>query len=194
MGDTATARREDPRVTRSKAQVLDAAVALLVEEGAAGFTIEKVAARAGVARTTIYRHWPDRGELIVDALGSLGQQPTLAHTDDLLADVRTHLTELAAGLEGATWGALLPSVIDAAARDPAVADLARAFSASRRAALRGRLDAAVAEGRLPGDLDTDLLAAQLVGPLFYRRLLSHQPVTPAVIDQVVRPVGALLAR
>lgn len=190
MGEARTERREDPRVTRSKAQVLAAAVDLLAHDGATGFTIEKVAVRSGVARTTIYRHWPERGELIFDAIGSLGEALPIAHTDDLLADLRANLRDLAAALARSTWAALLPTVIDAAARDETFAGLARAFSNARRAPLRGRLDAAVADGTLRPDVDTDLLAAQLVGPLFYRRLVSHQPITGAVVDQVLSAVTA----
>ena len=178
--------REDPRVTRSKAHVLAAAVDVLRDEGAGGLTIEKVALRSGVARTTIYRHWPDRGELLFSALGSLGDKPALAHTDDLAADLRVALRDLAAALRRSTWAALMPTIMDASERDAEFAALARRFGVGRRAPLRRRLDAAVAAGRLPADLDTDLLAAQLVGPLFYRRFVSRQPITGRVVDQVVR--------
>ncbi len=183
---SAPARREDPRITRSKACALAAAIEILRADGASGLTIEKVALHSGVARTTIYRHWPDRNELLFDAIGSLGQALAVAHTSDVQADVRAHLRELAAALKRSTWAALLPTVIDASAHDAEFAALARSFSSARRSPLRRRLDAAVVAGELPTDIDTDLLAAQLVGPLFYRRFVSHQPVTGAVVDQVVR--------
>jgi Tetracyclin repressor-like, C-terminal domain len=118
----------------------------------------------------------------------------LAHTDDLVTDLRAHLRDLSAALKRSTWAALLPTVIDTSARDAGFAALARAFSASRRAPLRLRLDAALASGQLPGDIDTDVLAAQLTGPLFYRRFVSHQPISAAVVDQIVRLTVAPLVR
>lgn len=174
--------------------MLATAVDILREEGAPGLTIERVAQRSGVARTTIYRHWPGRAELLFDAIGSLGHSMALDDSGDLVADLRAHLRDLSAALKGSTWAALLPTVIDASARDAGFAALARAFSASRRAPLCDRLDAAVASGQLPADLDTDVLAAQLTGPLFYRRFVSHQPVTGAVVDQVMRTTVVPLIR
>ena len=82
-----TTEHEDPRRARSRARVLEAAVAILGEDGQPGLTIEAVAARSGVAKTTIYRQFADRDELHVAAVHSVAPTMPMPTTDDLQADV-----------------------------------------------------------------------------------------------------------
>ena len=170
-----------------------AAVALLQDEGYRGFSIEGVSARSGVARTTIYRHWPEPQVLLLDAFRSVKfpaeHTPRFAPTADLHADLVREMRGLAAGLTSSDWVEVLPAIIEAVEREPEFLALARVFVEERRKPVRQRVELAVREGDLPGDSDIDLLLSQLGGPLFYRRLIAHQPVDDhAMIDRLVRQV------
>ena len=88
--DTATAAASDPRIERTRQVVLDAVLALVAESGYGAVTIEAVAARSGVAKSTIYRHWPGRAELVNDAFRTL--QPPVYECQG--GDVRSRVVQL----------------------------------------------------------------------------------------------------
>lgn len=182
---------EDPRRARSRARVVEAAVAVLREHGAQGLTIEAVAARSGVAKTTIYRQFTGREELHAAALASAAWPIEMVATADLLADVTEFLQALDGGLRSEELAAVLATAIDGAERSPSLAAILAGEATGRRAALVGRLQAAQRTGQLAADADLDLLHAQLVGPVFFRRFMSRQPTGPewvaALVAAVLRP-------
>jgi AcrR family transcriptional regulator len=196
MGDeTCDTARCDPRVARSRATVLAAASALLAEEGLPGLTVEAVSSRSGVAKTTIYRHWPSRAALVVDAFRSAGCGMAPPDTGDLREDLVALLGGLAAELRDSGWAAALPGLTDAAQRDPELADLQREMIRASRCALDAVIDAAVARGEAPADLDRDHAAMLLGGPLFYRRLVALTPVDePGLPELIVDAVLPALLR
>lgn len=181
---------EDPRVARTRESVLAAAGEVLAEEGREGFTIDAIARRSGVARTTIYRHWPEPGDLLFDAVRAMGHKvPGVEHgsvRDDLVA----LFCGLAAGLDDSCLGRAMPVLLDIARRDPALEPLHREFVAERRrppveAVVRG-----IGRGELPDDVDPELLVDRIAGPIFYRHLVQQEPYRP---DEVVRLVDDVLA-
>ena len=97
-------------------------------------------------------------------------------------------TDLARVLRTARWTAVLPSIIDAAERDPAVADVYRKLQHGYSAPLEAVIRRAVARGELPDDTDAAVLTAALTGPLFFRRWFSREPVTDAFARQIVARV------
>ncbi len=176
----------DPRVMRSRAAILDACADLISEQGLAGVTIEAVAARSGAAKTTIYRHWPSREALLIEAFGVCSGAPSPGEDrGDAREDLRHVLGGLARKLGDEDWVAAMGSLIDAAARDPELARLHAATMAERRRPLTDALARAAGRGELPADLDVDAAAALLAGPLFYRALVAREPVTPGFVDTVV---------
>lgn len=178
--------RTDPRVVRSRAAILDACADLIAEEGFAGVTIEAVAARSGAAKTTVYRHWPSRAALLVEAFGICSGPPgVLADTGSTRDDVREVLVGLSRNLNDGDWLAAMGSLLDAAARDPELARLHAATLAERRRPLTDALDRGVARGDLPGDLDVEHAVSVLAGPLFYRALVDRDPVGADFIAAVV---------
>lgn len=186
--------RCDPRVARSKAAILQAAAGLLGDEGLAGTSVEAIAARAGVAKTTIYRHWPDRAALLLDAVSGLGDAYRAEDTADLRHDLVVSLREIEQRITRSPFSRVLPALIDAAERDPAMAAAFEAHGQARRRHLLARLSKAVAAGELPADTDVTLLHALLVGPLFYQRLLGHKAMKrsdiEALVDLVLAGAGA----
>jgi AcrR family transcriptional regulator len=179
-------------VVRSKASILEACAELIEEEGFAGVSIEAVAARSGAAKTTIYRHWPSRDALLIDAFGVCADAPqTAPDTGSLHGDLVMLLWGLARSLADEGWCSALRSLVDAASRDPELARLHAAFVTERRRPLTDVLERAVARGLLPSGIDIDRAVSILVGPLFYRAMVSREPLDDAFVRAVVD--GALPA-
>jgi AcrR family transcriptional regulator len=178
-------RSEDPRVARSKAAVLDATRDLLREAGFSGVTIEAVALRSGVAKTTIYRHWPERADLLLDAFALPDERPPVPCTDDLRSDLLFALRVMARELHHGDWIALMPAMIEASERDEEFLAVSRPFIESKREPLKHRLRVAVRAGDLPADVDLELALASFIAPMFYRRLITHQPLTDRVVERIV---------
>lgn len=177
---------------RSRAAVLDATVALLFERGYAGTSVDEIARRSGVAKTTIYRHWPARTDLLREACSTIGTPLTAPDTGALKGDVAALLHELVALLRSAKWTAVLPSIIDAAERDPAIAAMYSTLQDGYSAVLEDVLARAIDRGELPGDTDVSVLVALLTGPFFYRRWFSREALSDAFTAQVIeRVLGAL---
>jgi AcrR family transcriptional regulator len=161
--------------------VLNAADDLLVEKGFAGVTIEGIAARAGVAKQTIYRWWNSKTDILLDNFAEDAARH-LAPTDH--DDLRSYLRGLAEFLTTNDAGAVLRALIGQAQHDP---ELALRFRARFLDSLHAR-DRAVLErarDQLPPDLDLDLAVDQLVGPIYYRVLVTGQPVDDAFVDALV---------
>src|SRR5450755_1966661 len=105
----------DPRVILSRERVLTSTLDLLTETGLGGLTIDDVSKRSGVAKTTIYRHWPNRSALVIDAcLRMTDGDEEPPDTGSLEGDVRAILTNLADLLVTARWSSILPSIVDGA--------------------------------------------------------------------------------
>ena len=178
----ARSTRLDSRVERSQNTVLTAAFELLSESGVGGFSVDEVARRSGVAKTTIYRHWPTREALVIDACSRISAEQTAPDTGSLEGDLTAILTDIAHLLETANWSSVLPSIVDIAERDPEFADIHSKIQRGHAAPLREVLDRAVHRGELPADADLSTLVAALLGPLFYRRWFSRE----AIDDRFVR--------
>jgi AcrR family transcriptional regulator len=178
--------RTDPRVARSRASILDACAEVLAEQGFSGVTIEAVAARSGAAKTTIYRHWDSREALMIEAFGACSGPPgPPPATGSVREDVRAVLTGLAAKLNESDWRATMCSLLDAASRDEGLARLHVVTVAERRRPLTDALERGIASGELPADLDVEQAVAMIAGPLFYRAMVSREPLDAGFIDAVV---------
>ncbi|MFK0159015.1 TetR/AcrR family transcriptional regulator [Streptomyces sp. NPDC090499] len=175
------------RSQEARLAVLEAADDLLVEKGFAGVTMEGIAARAGVAKQTVYRWWRTKTDVLMDAfLQDADEDLTPPDSGDLAADLRTYLRRLAVFLGTSHAGAVYRALIAQAQHDPA---FAREFRSRCLAVQRHRdvvlLERALAAGRLPAGLDPDAEADQLVGPLYYRVLVSAGPVDEGFVDTLV---------
>jgi AcrR family transcriptional regulator len=175
----------DPRIERSRRVVLAAALELLGEQGYGGLTIEAVAARAGVGKSTIYRHWEGKLALVEDAFRTLKfvENPPVGGT--VRERVTAMLTQVATKLSDSTWSSCMPALIDAAERDDQVREVHNALFEERRAVLVGLLEEGVSSGELPAGTDLVLVAETLIGPLIVRRLLTSRPMDPAGVPALV---------
>ncbi len=183
----------DPRVARSRAAVLEVTLELLAEMGLAATTIEAIATRSGVAKTTIYRHWNSRAEVIVDAVRSAAEPHPIPTSGDLRSDLITFIEHLADRLRRGRLAGLLPTLVDAAARDPEIATLYHELIEQRRQPVRALIEGAIADGSIAPSVDAELLADILVGALFVRLLVTRQTIAGDTAASIVDVVldGAL---
>jgi TetR/AcrR family transcriptional regulator of autoinduction and epiphytic fitness len=175
----------DPRVERSRRVILEAVLDELGEVGYGTLTIEGVATRARVGKSTIYRHWPSKLELVEDAFRTLKAPVTVPSEGTLRSRLIAVIEQVARVVEQSTYSACMPALIDAAERDPNVRAFHNRFSAERRAGLVGLLRDATASGELPATTDPEILADALVGPILLRRLMLGQTVGTEIATQIV---------
>jgi AcrR family transcriptional regulator len=182
------ADKVDGRVRRSRDRVLTTTFELLGDSGVGGFTVEEVARRSGVAKTTIYRHWPSREALVIDACSRISDEQEVPDTGSVEGDVTAILANIGHLLGTARWSSVLPSIVDVAERDPEFADLHRRIQHGHAAPLREVIDRAALRGEIPATVDRSTMIAGLMGPLFYRRWFSREPIDEQFIQTIVRNV------
>ena len=174
-----------PRSVRAEAAILEATLALLGEAGFSGLTVDGIAARAGVGKATIYRHWPGKAHVVVDALRAhLPPVPT-ADCGDVRSDLLAILYFLADLLTSSPLSRVLPTLVEAAERDEELEALIRDFGGERRAAMRAALERASERGELRPELDLELVADLVASPVFVRRLVQRVPVTRDYVETIV---------
>jgi AcrR family transcriptional regulator len=173
-----------PRSEEAHQAILDATLALLAEVGFSALTVEGVAQRAGVGKATIYRRWTSKLPLVVEAFGRL---PALedADTGSLAGDLKLMLRNYLHLFRSTPLGAVLPSLAGERAHDPELAKLFEPLMRDRRQPLRRAFERAVARGELPPDLDLDLAADLVVGPIAVRLFFSGAKLKPEIVDPIV---------
>ena len=182
-------RGVDPRIAHSRLVILQAAVDELADHGYGGVTIEGVAARAGVAKSTIYRHWPDRLVLIADAFETFHEQ-MVPDTSGLppRETIATLLMHVAEVVVDSTFSRCIPALIEGAERDSRVREFHHSYSAQRRSVLVELIARGVREGSIARDVDPELATAALLGAIFYRRLMTAEPLDPREAGRLVTTV------
>jgi AcrR family transcriptional regulator len=183
-------RHRGNRHRRSEAArraVLEAADDLLAESGFLGFTIEGIAARASVSKQTIYRWWTSKADILMDAfLEDAAQKLTPPDHGELGCDLRAHLSNCAEFLARSDAGAVFRALTGQAQHDPRVADRFRTdYLSEQRTRDRIPLQRAIERGELPRDMDVEAAVDQLVGPIYYRVLVTGQPVPREFTDLLV---------
>jgi len=176
----------DDRVRRSKEVVLGATFELLTESGLGGVSVDEVSRRSGVAKTTIYRHWATRSALILDACSRISAEQEVPDTGGFESDVTALLTGLAKLLATARWSSVVPSIIDAGEHDPELAHIHRRIQMGHTAPLQAVIARAVRNGDIPASTDPSDMITALVGPLFYRRWFSREPLDEEFVRSIVR--------
>ena len=183
--------RGRPRSEKARLAVLDAACDLFEEGGYPATTIEAIAARSGVAKTTIYRWWPNRAALIVDLLMEMAAHAVpLPSGPDPLGAIRTEMRGIGRAADH-LMGRLLTSLVSEAQRDPEIrAALLDGLFHPRSDATAKMVRQAQAAGLVRKDIPAHVAVDLLVGPIFYRMLVRHQPLTDTFVSQVFRIVTA----
>ena len=178
--------RPGGRTARTRQAVLQATRDVLAERGYGGLTVDEVAARAGVNRTTVYRRWRSRDGLVVDVIGAVAATTiALPDTGDLEEDLRLFARSLVDGLTGPYGGPLLRALLSSGIEAPLVREAMVRFWEGRFEQNRPLVQRAVDDGRLPAGTDALEVIAFLASPVYYRLLVTHQPLSREVADRAV---------
>lgn len=186
----------DPRIDRTRQAVFQGALEVLGQLGYGAFSIEAVAAAAGVAKSTIYRHWPTKLVLVTDALETLNEQPRLHRASEAgtarerVEELITHLAEV---FDDSTIARCIPALIEAAAHHREVAEFLHAYSARRRQTLVEVIQRGIDAGELSPHLDAEFAALALGGAVIYCKTMTPTPLATAdarrLVTQVLGPVS-----
>ncbi len=186
------APRGRPRSERSHRAILDAANELLAERGFVDLTIDEVAQRAGVGKTTIYRRWPSKGTLVFEAFATefLDRQP-LPDTGSLRGDLLAALRAFIRVAKGTVTGRTLVGLIAEVQRDPELAEIWReGFVGRVRTQHRVMVDRAVERGEASPDTDPEVALDLLFGAAYHRLLQSHLVLSDRFAQTVVDTIVA----
>ncbi len=185
-----------PRSDTARNAILKAAYEILRESGFAGFTVEGVAARAGSGKATIYRWWQSKGTLAIEAflVALTPRLDTVPQTDSALADLRAHVQRAATIYRGRA-GQLLRELIALGQEDSQTSRMLRTeFVAPRYAEAIRILTRAQQSSEIAADVDLEVLADALWGPIFHRLLVSRMPIGRDFIDKLLDLVLAGASR
>lgn len=177
----------DPRVERTRAAVIEAAAALVLAEGPDAITHGRVASAAGVSRTTVYKHYPDRSDLLfatVEAIGKDTPDPDEI-TGDLREDLRTFLGYLASDLRDDGHAKLMAMMMERSMHDDAVALVRDTFMSEIATTFDELIGRGIASGDLSGDINVRLSLASIAGSLIYSRFLANVPIDDGLVDAVI---------
>lgn len=178
-----------PRSAEADAAILDAAIDAFIEGGWEGLSIEGVAASAGVGKTTIYRRYPTRLDLVLAAAEKLAEDKGAApDTGTLRGDLRALADAYLRMVDETRAGHAIPAMVAATARNAELAAAYRSFIGDRRRISAVSLARAVQRGELALAADPQLVLDLLVAPLFYRAFVSREPLDDRYVDTLVDAV------
>ena len=173
-----------------RAATLAATLEELAETGYLALTLDAVARRAGVHKTTLYRRWGTREALVLDAmLGLAGERIPIPDTGSLRGDLAALATAAAATAGSPQGQAVVRAVVAAGSHDAALAAANQRFW-TERLALDGEIvERAIARGEVPADTDPRTVIEAVLGPIYFRLLVTAEPPDPAFIERVVAMVA-----
>ncbi len=173
-----------PRSEEAHQAILEATLELLVEVGFSALTVEGVASRAGVGKATIYRRWASKLPLVVEAFGQL---PGFEEVDtgNVAEDLKQMLRGYIQVFNSTPLASALPSLAGERAHNPELSELFDPVSRQRRQPLRHALERGVARGELPADLDLELAADLVVGPIAVSLFYKGGKLSPRMVGPMV---------
>jgi len=183
--------RGRPRDVRVDQSILDAALDLFLEDGFDTMSIESVAERAGVGKTTIYRRWQSKEELVVATIGTLYEGMDIPDTGDVRADLTTVVRHMHGLIQNTKAGRALPRMAGELARgSPLGHAYMRTVLAPRLEAVGAALQRAEDRGDLRSDLDVEIAVASIVGPMMFLALTGRianldEELASRLVDQAI---------
>jgi AcrR family transcriptional regulator len=178
--------RPGGRTSRVRSAVLDATLCVLAELGYAGLSIERIAERSGVNKSTIYRRWQTKEAVLAaaidDAAWDVFPMPATGSIEEDLRSFGRRLVDFLTNDSPTVVGVVLALFSDAA-REPQIAELRRDFFARRHQGGASMVDAAVKRGELPADVDAREFVGLVAAPIYYRKLVTEEPLDYAVADR-----------
>lgn len=186
--DGCAPRRGRPRSVEVDEKLLEATLELAGECGINGMSMDDVARRAGASKATIYRRWPSKEALVLDAMRHAMQPFDDVDTGTLRGDLDEYLLELADRMSNGKSSDVLPHLIEVSVRDAALRESLDDYIRYRRRPLTAILRRGRDRGELSADVDIDTLIDVLIGPFTYRRLLSRAPLDADFVRRLLAVV------
>jgi AcrR family transcriptional regulator len=190
-GDLAVSRSNEnsssagrPRSEEAHQAILSATLELLVEVGFSGLTVEGVASRAGVGKATIYRRWPSKLPLVMEAFGQL---PGFEEVDtgDLAEDLKRMLRSYLKVFNSTPLSAVLPSLAGERTHNPELSQLFEPVTKGRRRPLIKAFERAVERGEISPEVDLELAADLVVGPIAVALFFKGGRISPKMVVPMV---------
>ncbi|MBF6454997.1 TetR/AcrR family transcriptional regulator [Nocardia cyriacigeorgica] len=180
-------KRPGGRSARVRDAVRAATIAELAEHGYPGLTMENVAKRSGVHKTTVYRRWTNPEGLIADALDLAATEPwPIPDTGSIEGDLCAIVELVRTGFADPQAGPISTAFITAAMQNPSAATALNAFFTARHQQSARVIERAVGRGELPANVDAHAVIRFAVAPIYYRLFVSHEPVTVADSEAAAR--------
>jgi AcrR family transcriptional regulator len=176
----------DPRIERTRRVVLGATADLVAERGYDNTTIEGVSDRCGVARSTIYRHWPDKQQLVIEAVKSRLTLDPEIDTGSVRGDIEAFLNELVTWFADDGVVTIALALLSAAHRDKAMGKLHTDATRVRRDHLVRIIERAKQRGELPAGVDAEDAVAELAGAVFYKRVVLNERIPEGYVARRVQ--------
>ncbi len=173
----------DPRIERTRRQVLEAVKSLMMEGGPAAVTYSALADRSGVGRATLYRHWPELDDLWQEVITEMASRFEVRLVGDVAADLLAAVESLRAALNSQERRAAMLAMMERAQWDQS----ARSFidRMEKVSPVRQALGLAVENSQLPGGVDIELATSLLLGPLLHRALMTTADLDTSFSNAVV---------
>ncbi|MBB3148483.1 AcrR family transcriptional regulator [Phyllobacterium trifolii] len=166
-----------PRDPRTQQDILKAAASILLEEGYRALTMERLAVRAGVGKTTVYRRWKSMFDLVSDLLDEANSAWPMpqAKSDNITDDLRTLYRSWISGMSGA--GKIIPILIAEGIQNPELANLLhQRFILPRRLLAVAMIERAISRGEISSAVDSGTAIDMFMGRLWYRQLITGQEI------------------
>ena len=173
-----------PRSEEAHQAILDATLVLLSQVGFSALTVEGVASKAGVGKATIYRRWPSKLPLVVEAFGRLPAM-TDVDTGTLEGDLTTMLRNYLELFVATPLATVLPSLAAERVHNPELGELMDPLMSGRRQPLRDAMERAIARGELGADFDVELASDLIVGPIAVRLFFRGSLIKPEAVEPMV---------
>jgi AcrR family transcriptional regulator len=182
-----TSRPGRPRSERSQQAVLTAALELLTDKGLQALTMDDIAAHAGVSKNTIYRWWPSKAAVLMDAFAdAISPKMGFPAEGDAITRLRAQVHRVAKMMSEPRARVPFVALVAASQHDPELATALRErFIADRRAAACQLITTAVEEGEFARGLDIDVIIDAIYGALYYRLLISRAPINLDFADRLI---------
>jgi AcrR family transcriptional regulator len=183
-------KRPGGRSARVRSAVLRATLEELAAVGYASFSLESVAARAGVNKTTVYRRWGNREQLILDAMLERGSERVpIPDTGSLRQDLLELATAIADSITAPEVEATARAAASIGDPDSLLVDAARRFWETRLKMAREIVERAIARGELSPGTDPAAMIEALIGPIYFRLLMTREPLDKPFVEKLVDVVA-----
>jgi AcrR family transcriptional regulator len=178
--------RPGGRTSRVRSAVLEAALQVLAELGYAGLSIERIAEQSGVNKSTIYRRWQTKEAVLADAVAEIVAEvfpiPAAGSIEEDLRSFGRLLVDFLTNDSPSVAGTVRALFSDAA-HEPQIAELKRNIFSGRYQEAASMVDAAIKRGELPADVDVRELVGLVTAPIYYRKLVTEEPLDQGVADR-----------